>query len=54
MIFFFSLGDSCSGCFLWLLVVIFGSFFECVCVCFFFLFFFFVVVVVGGGFDDFF
>ena len=24
---FFSLGDSCSGYFLWLLVVIFGSFF---------------------------
>ena len=25
--FFFSLGGSCSGCFLWLLVVIFGNFF---------------------------
>ena len=54
---FFSLGDSCSGYFLWLLVVIFGGF--CFCFCFFlswwFLWWLFlVVVVVGGGFGDFF
>ena len=51
--FSFSIGGSCSGCFLWFLVVIFGSFF------FFFSWWFLwwlflVVVVVFGGFGGFF
>ena len=49
---FFSLGGSCSGYFLWLLVVIFGRFFF---FSWWFLWWLFlVVVVVGGGFGGFF
>ena len=54
-VFFFLFGGSCSGCFSWLLVVIFGSFFVFFFFSWWFLWWLFLaVVVVGGGFGGFF